>query len=278
MGDYDKIIKENLEAIFLSLAGKYLGFTIKRQQKIEAQLQVTLEREPDFLAEVETMEGEKFILHLEFQVEDDPDMMYRMMEYKAVLQRKHGQPVRQFVIYMGRKKKPSMPSQLPEDWQITGFGLANIRDQDYQQLLASSMPEEVVLAILGDFKQQRPQEAIARIISRLKETASDILALQKYTRQLTVLSKLRNLSKETTKQVTAMPITYDITKDYVYKLGEKEGKAEGKAQGKAEGKVEERTELLTNMILSGELTLEQIAKLTKVPLVEVEKLAVKLKK
>jgi hypothetical protein len=41
----------------------------------------------------------------------------------------------------------------------------------------------------------------------------------KYIRQLSVLARLRNLTKETQKQVTDMGLLYDITKDYLYQEG-----------------------------------------------------------
>lgn len=63
MGDFDRIIKNNIERIILNLATRYLGLEIAKIQRIREKLQV-LEREADFAAFVSTSDGEKFILQI----------------------------------------------------------------------------------------------------------------------------------------------------------------------------------------------------------------------
>ncbi|TAH30599.1 MAG: hypothetical protein EAZ06_02770 [Cytophagales bacterium] len=46
---YDKIFKENIDPIFLVLCEKYLQIEIEQTEEIKDKLQITLEREPDFL-------------------------------------------------------------------------------------------------------------------------------------------------------------------------------------------------------------------------------------
>ena len=105
--DYDKILKENITAIFLPLSEKYLGIKIVTTRDLPEKLQSTIEREPDFVKIVKDEEQREFILHIEFQVANEPDMVYRMAEYRAILQRKYKLSVRQFVIYLG-SGKPTM--------------------------------------------------------------------------------------------------------------------------------------------------------------------------
>ena len=102
MGNFDKIIKENMVAIFTPLLEKLLNLSIKATSEIKDKLQVTIEREPDFLKRIIDKDDREFILQLEFQTQNDPGMRYRMAEYKAILQRKFHVPVRQFVIYLGK--------------------------------------------------------------------------------------------------------------------------------------------------------------------------------
>ena len=49
MGDFDKILKENIEAIFLPMVEKMLRISIKKIIEIKDKIQITIEREPDFL-------------------------------------------------------------------------------------------------------------------------------------------------------------------------------------------------------------------------------------
>ena len=139
MGDFDKILKENIEAVFLPLVEKMLGISIKETFELKDKIQITIEREPDYLKMVIDQNGKKWILHLEFQTTNDPKMLYRMAEYKAILQRKYGIPVRQVVIYLG-SEKPKMRTQLSEEEQITGFELKDIRDFPTQSTLPKGIP------------------------------------------------------------------------------------------------------------------------------------------
>ena len=70
--------------MFLPLIEKRLGVKIKSFTPYKPKLQTTLEREMDFFYEVETIDGKIFLLHIEFQTEDDPDMIYRKAEYHGI--------------------------------------------------------------------------------------------------------------------------------------------------------------------------------------------------
>jgi hypothetical protein len=156
--DYDKILKENIATVFLPLAAKYLGIRIVRSEELKDKLQTTIEKETDFIRIVETDGGEKFILHLEFQSVDEEGMIYRMQEYYGLLRRKYRLPVRQFVIYLGQKAS-AMQTQLAPEEVFTGFTLQSLRDYDYQSLLASDVPEEIILAVLSNFRKKAGRSA-----------------------------------------------------------------------------------------------------------------------
>ena len=78
MGDFDRVIKENIEALFLALSEKLLGIKISNPVDLPEKLQTTVEREPDFLKKVSSDDGSDFILHLEFQTSDESKMVYRI--------------------------------------------------------------------------------------------------------------------------------------------------------------------------------------------------------
>lgn len=217
MGDYDRIIKENIQQIFLPLIKKFLSIDIKSidQTDLTEKLQTTIEREPDFLRKVTTRDDHTFILHLEFQSFDEK-MIYRMAEYRAILQRKYEIPVRQFVIYLGTDN-PKMQTSLSPSEVIAGFELQNLHDIKVDQVIDSQVPEEILLAILTDFSEEDTEKTIYRIISRLQQLSPDESTLKRYIQQLLVLSRLRKLDEKTQKQIKAMPISYDIETDYLYK-------------------------------------------------------------
>ncbi len=258
--DYDKILKENIATVFLPLTAKYLGIRIVRSEELKDKLQTTIEKETDFIRIVETDGGEKFILHLEFQSVDEEGMVYRMQEYYGLLRRKYQLPVKQFVIYLGQKPS-KMPTQLAPDEVFTGFTLQSLRDYDYRSLLASDVPEEIILAVLSNFEDKKPAEVVKGILGKLKEISHGEIALRKYTRQLSVLARLRNLTRETQKEITEMGLTYNITEDYLYQ----------------QGKETRNKEIVVKMLKDKTLTVEKIAEILDVTVEYVKGVASELK-
>lgn len=241
---YDKILKENIGEFFLVLSEKYLGISIQKSTELKDRLQTTLEKEADFLRIVETKNKEKFILHLEFQTHNESDMIYRMQEYHAILQKKYTLPVKQIVIYLG-KRKPSMRTKLDKEELFSGFELSNLQEINYASVLDSNIPEEIMLAILCDFKEENVESVLTKIIDRLQTLSKDKIALQKYIKQILALSRLRSLENLLQKQFKNMGLIYNIKEDALYK------------EGKIEGKLEEKILNIREAIKQG-LSLEQI--------------------
>ena len=257
--DYDKILKENIASVFLPLTEKYLGFRITRSEELKDKLQTTIEKEPDFIRVVETDQPAKFILHLEFQSVDEEGMIYRMQEYYGLLRKKYGLPVKQFVIYLGQKAS-RMKTKLSPDEVFEGFTLKSLRDYPYQQLLSSEVPEEIILAVLSDFKGKKPAEVLREILGKLQAVNREEIALRKYVRQLSVLARLRNLTRDTQRQIQDMGLTYNITEDFLYQQGLEKGKKE----------------LIVEMLRDGTLATEKIASMAKVSVEYVEQVAQEL--
>ena len=88
--EYDKVWKENIEEIILPLAKKMLNIFPEMMEQISTDLQRTLERKPDFLRKVKSADAatSDYILHIEFQSNDNEEMAYRLLEYHALLLRK----------------------------------------------------------------------------------------------------------------------------------------------------------------------------------------------
>ncbi|EAY28438.1 RpnC/YadD family protein [Microscilla marina] len=289
---YDKIFKENVGEFFLSLSETYLNIKVEKSEELKDKLQTTLEREADFLRKITTPQGEQMIVQLEFQTNDEQGMVERMQLYFAILQQKYKLSIRQFVIYVGNKP-PKMRTRLNPEEIFTGFELLDLSQIKYKQWLASNIPEEILLAVLGDFQQADALQVLKQIISRLLVLIKDPGTLQKYIRQLAILARLRNLTIETEQTLDDMALTYDIEKDAFYLKGVKKGKEEGKEEGikkgkeegvkegikkgREEGKQEEKTALILGLLKSGKMTLQEIASLTKVTVAEVQKMADQIK-
>ena len=219
---YDKIFKENAEAIFLPLVERELGIQIKSFKPYVAKLQTTLEREMDFFYEVETMDNECFLLHLEFQTEDELDMVYRNAEYHGIALNLRKMEIRHIVVYLGINT-PSMPTQLPSKQVYKGFVLIDVHSFDHTQLLQSQIPDVIILAVLADYAPEKAESILRLIMRQLKAVCQNPSELSKYIKQLVVLSRLRKIDDLTIKITQDMPIAYDVETDYLYNKGIEKG-------------------------------------------------------
>ncbi len=101
---YDKIFRENMEAVLPGLVKNLLNIHTVSSEEIPDSLQFTKEREPDLLKKVTDTDGNIFILHLEIQTGNEAtNMPFRMAEYLIMLTRKYHLPVLQYVIYIGEQ-------------------------------------------------------------------------------------------------------------------------------------------------------------------------------
>ena len=189
---YDKIFKENIEAVISSIMQNVLEITAVSTEELPDDIQHTKERKPDTLKKIIDDKGNTFVLQIEFQVKDEHEMIYRMLEYYAMLERKYRLPVRQFVIFLGTEK-PTMPTHLDREMLKFEFSIFALSEQDYHIFLNSDKPEEIILSILANFKGENPENVLKQILVRIKETTKGDFSLNRYFNQLRVLAQLRNL-------------------------------------------------------------------------------------
>ncbi|KJR40319.1 hypothetical protein MCHI_003783, partial [Candidatus Magnetoovum chiemensis] len=72
--EYDRIIKETLRDVIDVLMEEVLGIKAAKITPLETKMQITMEREVDFLYKIE--ENEKtYISHFEFQTTNDSEML-----------------------------------------------------------------------------------------------------------------------------------------------------------------------------------------------------------
>ena len=240
---YDKIVKENIESIIPALMNSVLGFRVKEAIVIKEKVQQTKEKEADALRIITDPNGQQFILHLEFQVDDYAKMAYRMADYWVLLKAKYTLPVRQFVIFMGASQ-PKIKTILSEDGNYFQFQLINLTQFDYLRFATSQNAEEVLLAVLSDFGSATPEVALSQIIHRLEETTADLRTFQKCLRQLRVLSKLRNLDLKFDDMIQNMAKYMDAENDYLV--------------------IDAKRKFVTNLLTDSDMTVEKIAKIATV--------------
>ena len=229
--EYDKIFKENIEELLPFVVAKLLGIGIDQLEEIPDDVQTTVERKPDFLKKVNDPAG-VYLLHIEFQSKRDYEMPYRMLEYYALLLRQYRIPVRQVVLQIGRPVS-TRTAQLTTEILRFRYRLLNLRDVDYDVFLSSQQPEEIILAVLANFRGTEPRKVLTWLLEKLKVSVGpQSHRFEKFANQLLVLAKLRNLETETFNILETMPISLGINIEdmYSFKRGEKKGKQEVKKE------------------------------------------------
>ncbi|MVM33079.1 hypothetical protein GO755_23765 [Spirosoma sp. HMF4905] len=262
---YDKIFKENIEAVIPSLMQNILGITAVSSEELPDDIQHTKERKPDVLKKITDIEGRTFVLHIEFQLVDEQEMVYRMADYHIMLARKYKLPIRQHVLFLG-SGIPKMETQYESELMNYRFLLIAFNDLDYHTFLKSDQPEEVILGILANFIGESPETVLHQIIQRVEETTQGDLALKRYFSQLRVLAQLRNLG-QTLRDLAMDSIAkfVSVEKDAAYMIG----------QDKA--REQEQAKFVNNLLTETDFSVERVAKIAGVSIEFVQQVQQKLK-
>jgi hypothetical protein len=239
---YDKIFKENIEAIISSIMQNVLEITAVSMEELPDDIQHTKERKPDTLKKITDDKGNTFVLQIEFQVKNEDEMVYRMLDYYGMLERKYKLPVKQFVIFLGTGT-PTMPTNLDREMLKFRFPIVALSDLDYHVFLNSDKPEEIILGILANFKGENPENALKQILVRVKETTKGDFSLNRYFNQLRVLAQLRNLELNLKNAMDSIAEYIKEERDVLYLRGQE--------------RTEER--IVSNLLSKMSLTFEQIA-------------------
>ncbi|MCU0353957.1 MAG: hypothetical protein MUD08_09530 [Cytophagales bacterium] len=247
---YDQIFRENLQEIFPQVLAAFNDTEYRQAKPLPTTMVKTLQREPDFLFEVQTDKG-KQILHVDVQTKHDPAMHRRMYLYSALLFDKYQLPVKQVVLYIGGGKQPMPDTVAMADFTYS-YQLIDFRQIPYRSLLASKDPSKVLFAILCDFGTDTKEKAATAIVNRLRQTAKHDTSVFGH---LQVLADLRNLGAFIKQLEKKMALEIKDRETSLYKLGSKE---------KSE-------QIVRNMLIKG-IAPATIAELTGLSLAEVKKL------
>ena len=216
---YDKILRENLEAFIPGLMENVLGITAVLSEELPDDIQHTKERKPDVLKKITDNQGDIYVLQIEFQVADEPEMVYRMAEYYVMLERKYKLPVHQFVIFLG-SATPQMTTRLDRPNLTFNFPLVSFAAIDYRLFLRSDRPEEVLLSILANLDGDNADMALRQIVRRIEETSGGDFSLRKHINQLRVLAQLRNLGVKLKSAMDSIAQFISPEKDVFYLIGQ----------------------------------------------------------
>ena len=232
---FDKLFQENIKEIFLPFIIKQIGGEIEKIEQLNVKLLSTHAREADWLFLITDSLEKRYILHIEFQSNNDRNIVYRIGEYHGMIQRQYKLPVKHFVIFLGDEPM-KMEQKLPEDQVYSGFDSISLYNISWKKLINSDVPAEIIMAILGDFQGDSPYLVIKQIYDKLRNSGLVEDELKKYLQQLNILSGLRKLNKEITETIVNMPISINLDEFYSFQMGLKKGRVETQREFEAEKK------------------------------------------
>ncbi|MEY4905267.1 MAG: hypothetical protein RLZZ292_3082, partial [Bacteroidota bacterium] len=153
---FDKIVKENLDEIFIPFVINNLGIDISTVliEMLPDKLFTTEEREMDLLIKLTDKQERVFLLHVEFQSKPDYEMIWRMIEYHGMITRQYKLPIVHIVVDLDNTNS-NITTTLEERFLFQGFKIIKLYDIDYEGMIASQIPAEIILAILGNFGNKK---------------------------------------------------------------------------------------------------------------------------
>jgi predicted transposase YdaD len=283
MGEKDIISKHILKNLVRDFAIYLFGLPVTQVELLETQRQRVEERRADLLAKVALPDGQPLLLHIEIQNGNEPQMPCRMMRYLSDILLEHpGQPVRQYLVYIGKQRLGMADGLDTEDVRYR-YRTIDLHSVDCEEFLKQDSPDAWVLAILCDFKSRLPKQIIHTILARLVERFGENLPrLREYVDMLDILAVNRDLNVNIREELKMLSVI-DVEKLATYQLGMEKGMEkgiekgiergieQGIEQGILQGADIRNHEIAKNM-LAQSMETDLIVAVTGLPLAEIERL------
>ena len=261
----DITTKEIIEAITEDLAKYILDLKVEDIKFIDKELKRIEKREADIVALCK-IEGEKKILHIEIQNNNQSNMQRRMLRYyNDIKTRFPRHEVLQYLIYIG-KERLRMKDEIKEESLYYRFKIIDMHKIDCEKFIKMDRPDALVLSILCDFKGRDELELLLYITKRLEELVDDSSELGKYMLMLETLSENRDL-KEKLKEAEEMLREIKFEDLPSYEIGFERGVERGIERG-----IESSLKMVAKQMLNMNIDIQKIKEITKLSIEEIKKL------
>jgi len=149
------------------------------------------------------------------------------------------------------------------------MGLINMHCIDCAGLLVQDNPDALVLAVLCDFGDRRPQEVVTYIVHRQQELlGADERGFREYMTMLEMLSENRDLKTQVEEAEQHMLTEIDVERMPSFNIGFKRGKEKGE-EGMERGEAQAVRRLLSR------LGVTEVSELLGLALEDVKRIAAK---
>ena len=138
--------------------------------------------------------------------------------------------------------------------------------------MQSNEPEEMILAILGNFQNQNLEIVVKEIVNRIEKISSRGLEKQKVFNQLLSLGRLRKLELKIQEIMDSISKYINIEEDGLYLQGIEKGIQKGIEKGIEKG----IHQFVVNLILGTDFSDEKIANLASISVEFVKQIRIEL--
>ena len=240
MKKYDLTLKD----IFKDSEQGLIQFAVDKNAKFIRYLDVNFQniesKESDLILETRINDSDA-IVHLEFQSDNDCNMVYRMLRYLCEIQRQYNKPVYQVLIYAG-KSKMNMENKLyfkmaEQSYIDYRYRIINFEEVEAEDILNLNITE--ILPLLSLTKQQKDKEknlekVINTVIARTGNT--DINTRRNLLLKTEILSGLKYNKELIIRLFAEVKDMFSLKQSAGYQAILEEGIEEGKQIGITEGK------------------------------------------
>jgi predicted transposase/invertase (TIGR01784 family) len=228
--NFDRIVKENFRELGIALLNKLMRLGIVKTSTLPTKMQFTIpEAEADGLYSATTDKKENFVLHIEWQTQNDKAMPQRMLFYNAFAHKLYVQQVKSYVLYIG-KERMTMANTVSYGKLSFEYDIIDLHSMEPSLFLDSDVSAEVIFAILTVKGKEDKRKIVRKILAKLHLLLGDnLLELGQRIVQLELLASLRDAQQIVIEEEQNMPLVYDIKKDIRYQQGEEKVKVKEEA-------------------------------------------------
>ncbi len=196
----------------------------------------------DILYEV-ILDGERVLLHIEFQRYRDIDMAERIWEYNVFASRKFSCTVISFVIYLKEDRKvaePPLLRVLPDGQEIHRFNFFNIKlwELSTKELMEAGLIG--LLPLLPLTREGSKREVIEEVVTKLLQVEDKLLQKDMLTIAFTLSSLALDVQEDKEWLFRRFKMLQDIIRDteiyqYIMQEGIEKGREQGIEKGREQG-------------------------------------------
>ena len=236
MPTMDVISKNLIHEVVQGMAHHLFHLDIVELTELPTETRRVEARQADIVLKAMDRTGEQFILHLELQNTNHPEMPLRMMRYYTDIALAHpGMAIHQYVVYTGQGKL-NMADQVVHPTWCYRYQLINMSTLDYREFIGDGSPSALALAILCDFKEQSAESVcetlLYRLVNLLEDAPDDLLKFLKIMEFLSINRDLESIFK--TKEAEMLS-TINIERMPSYQIGMEAGQIHGMERGIKQG-------------------------------------------